>query len=61
MIVNDAKIIIRIASVLVQFNNDEEVIIKKRKSWSHKKYIDEALKQTGFKPSWDFSYSWELR
>lgn len=59
--VNSAKIIFRIASVLVEFDNNTEVIIKKRKSWSYKKYIDEALKQTQLTPSWDFRYSWELR
>jgi len=34
---------------------------EKRKSWSHKKYVDKALEQSNVKPSWDFRYKWEIK
>jgi hypothetical protein len=40
--------------------NDTKIIIfERRKSWSHRKYVENALQQSGIKPSWDFRYGWE--
>lgn len=62
-VVNCAKLIIGNASILVQFDDKDstEIVIKRRKTWSNKKYVGKALEETGFKPSWDFKYDWELR
>lgn len=51
-------------SVHVQFetNEGDDVFVfeKRRKSWSHKKYVDEALKLTGIKAGAFMSYGWDM-
>lgn len=49
--------------VEIVFANKTEintVTFKYRKSWSHRKYIDQAILKTGITPSWEFKYGWEM-
>lgn len=48
--------------VNIVFTNNNEtntVTFIKRKAWSHRKYIDKAIEESGIKPSWEFKYGWE--
>lgn len=50
-------------TVNVDFINENEKVtvqFKYRKSWSHKKYIDKAISESGIKSSWNFRYGWEF-
>jgi hypothetical protein len=38
----------------------DKITFERRKSWSHKKYVDKALELSGMHPSWDFRYGWEI-
>lgn len=44
------------------FSNEETNLLtfERRKSWSHRKYVDKALAESGMQPSWDFRYGWEF-
>lgn len=49
---------------IITFTNNKEsntITFNYRKSWSHRKYIDKALEQSGIKPSWEFKYGWEYK
>jgi hypothetical protein len=61
MIATDAKILISKTVDVILYSGKEQqtITFDRRKSWSNKKYVDQALKQTGMEPSWDFGYSWE--
>ena len=64
IIASSAKIIYQGKIVHVELLSNHGTIInhfEKRKSWSHKKYVDKALEQSNVKPSWDFRYSWEIK
>jgi hypothetical protein len=63
MIATYAKILYKDDTVNVIFSNDQEtntITFKRRKSWSHKKYVDKALSESGITPSWNFRYGWEI-
>jgi hypothetical protein len=58
-----AKVLYKGDTVNVIFSNDQEtniITFKHRKSWSHKKYVDKALFESGITPSWNFRYGWEV-
>jgi hypothetical protein len=51
----------KLVSVNLYSNDGPNVItFERRKSWSHRKYVDQALEKSGMKPSHDFSYGWEF-
>ncbi|MNG08652.1 hypothetical protein D3C84_920260 [compost metagenome] len=61
MIANYADIQYKGNQVDIVFANKNEtnvVTYNYRKSWSHRKYLDKAIEQTGIKPSWEFTYGW---
>jgi hypothetical protein len=63
MILNYAKVIYTDKMVTVNLCGNEEtniITFERRRSWSHKKYVDKALEQSGMQPSWDFRYGWEF-
>lgn len=58
-----AKVLYKGDTVDVIFSNDQEtntITFKRRKSWSHKKYVDKALSESGIIPAWNFRYGWEV-
>jgi hypothetical protein len=64
MIADYAEIIYSNNKAIITFTNNKEsniVTFNYRKSWSHRKYIDKALEQSGIKPSWEFRYGWEYK
>lgn len=61
--VSYAKIIYTGEKVEINLYNGENpsiVTFKRRKTWSHKKYVDKALEKSGLNPSYDFRYGWEI-
>lgn len=63
MLATYAKVLYKGDTVNVIFSNDQEtntITFKRRKSWSHKKYVDKALSESGITPSWNFRYGWEV-
>jgi hypothetical protein len=62
MLASYANIIYKGNQVDIVFTNDNEtntITYKYRKSWSHRKYIDKSLQDSGINPSWEFKYGWE--
>ena len=63
MIADYGKILYKGKEAHILFTNEDNetntVIFKYRKSWSARKYIDNAFDKTGIKPSWQFKYGWE--
>jgi hypothetical protein len=58
-----AKVLYKGDTVDVIFSNNQEtntITFKRRKSWSHKKYVDKAMSESGITPSWNFRYGWEI-
>jgi len=64
IVVDYAKIIYEGIFATINFYSGDKVNtiqFDRKKSWSHKKYINKAMEQTGVKPSWNFKYGWEIK
>lgn len=48
-----------VSIIFTNYNEENTVTFRYRKSWSNKKYIDKAFELYGISPSWDFTYGWE--
>ena len=64
IVVDYAKIIYEGLFATINFYSGDKinkVQFDRRKSWSHKKYINIAIEKTGVSPSLDFRYAWEIK
>jgi hypothetical protein len=50
----------KIVKVILQGKESETITFDRRKSWSHRKYVDKALEESGKTASAFMSYGWQM-
>jgi hypothetical protein len=58
-----ARVVYVGADVTVEIHHGDNIThvpYSRRKTWSHRKYINKALEQTRMGPGFDFRYGWEI-